>query len=86
MTKWMIEGFRGNESTGFVRQVISGESKATLLLERLACRHLTDEEVIEATFGGRADLGVQRDKRPGVPLILTTTGTDYHYVARVVGP
>jgi hypothetical protein len=84
MANWLIEGFQGGDPTGFSRQLTGGETQVTLLLERLAARHLTDDEITDATFGARKDLEVHRDKRLGQPTMLMTMGTDYHYVAREV--
>lgn len=83
MPKWTIEGFQGDNPTGFSRQVTGSEERVKLLLERLAARHLNDDEITEATFGKRKDLDVHRDKRFGQPLTLMTTGSDHHYVARI---
>jgi hypothetical protein len=84
MSKWLMEGFQGSYPTGFSREVAGHESRVTLLLERLAARHLTDNEIFDATFGSRRDLEIHRDKRLGEPTMLMTTGTDHHYVAREV--
>ena len=84
MPKWLIEGFQGGHPTGFSLEVAGHENRVTLLLERLAARHLTGNEVIDATFGSRKDLEIHRDKRLGEPTMLMTTGTDHHYVAREV--
>jgi len=83
MPKWLIEAFQGGHPT-FSLEVAGHENRVTRLLERLAARHLTDNEIIDATFGSRKDLEIQRDKRLGVPTMLMTTGTDHHYVAREV--
>jgi hypothetical protein len=84
MPRWLIEGFQGDHSTGFSQEVAGHENRIMLLLERLAARHLTDNEIVEATFGSRKDLEIRRDKRPGEPTMLMTTDTDHHYVAREV--
>ena len=84
MPKWLIEGFQGGHFTGLSQEVTGHDSRVTLLLERLAARHLTDNEIIEATFGSRKDLEIHRDKRLGEPTMLMTTGSDHHYVAREV--
>ena len=63
--------------------IVSGsENRVKLLLERLAARHLTDDEITDATFGSRTDLEIHRAKHFGQPTVLTTCGTDYYYVAR----
>ena len=82
MSKWAIEGFRSGNPTGFSREVDGAESRVKLLLERLAARHLTDDEITDATCGSRTDLKVHKDKQPGKPMVLMTTGSDHHYVAR----
>jgi hypothetical protein len=82
MPKWLIEGFQADHPTGFSQEVAGHENRVTILLERLAARHLTDSEIIDATFGSRKDLEIHRDKRLGEPVMLMTTGTHYHYVAR----
>ena len=84
MPKWLIEGFQGDHPTGFSLEVAGRENRVTLLLERLAARHLTDTEIVDATFGSRKDLEIRRDKRLGEPTMLMTTGTDHHYIAREV--
>lgn len=86
MTKWTIEGFQSNNSTGFSRHVSGTENRARLLLERLAARHLADDEITDATFGSRTDLKVSREKYFGQPTMLTTCGTAYYYVARESKP
>jgi hypothetical protein len=50
MQKWIIEGFRGGSPTGLSRRTTGAENQVRVLLQRLAARHLTDEEVIDATF------------------------------------
>jgi hypothetical protein len=80
MPKWIVEGFDGGDPTGFSRQVTGGEAKVQLLLQRLAVRHLTEDEIVEATFGERTDLFVHRDKQLGQPTMLTI-GSGYHYIA-----
>ena len=82
MTKWTIEGFQSDAYTGFSRHVSGSEKRIRLLLERLAARHLTDDEITDATFGSRADLEIHRVKHIGQPTKLTTRGTNYYYVAR----
>ncbi|MBR0695144.1 hypothetical protein [Bradyrhizobium lablabi] len=84
MPKWLIEGFQGGDPTGLSLEVTGHESRVILLLERLAARHLTDNEIVDATFGARTDLEIHRDKRLGEPTMLMTAGSDHHYVARMV--
>jgi hypothetical protein len=84
MPKWTIEGFQGRYPTGFSQEVDGPEKRVTLLLERLAARHLTENEILEATFWSRKDLEIHRDKRLAEPTMLMTTGSDHHYVAREV--
>jgi hypothetical protein len=82
--KWLIEGFRSGDPTDFSREVTGHEKRVMLLLERLAARHLSDNEIVEATFGSRKDLEIHRDKRLGEPTMLMTAGSDHHYLARLV--
>ncbi len=84
MIEWVIEGFRGESPTGFSRRETASENRVKRLLERLAARHLTDDEITEATLGSRQDFEINRDKRLGNPVILMTTGTDYYYVAKEI--
>ena len=65
MQRWRIEGFRGDTET-LSRHVTGAEKKVRVLLERLAARHLTEDEVIEATLGSRNDLLITKDA--GCPL------------------
>ena len=81
MPKWTIEGFQSGNPTGFSREETGTEKAITLLLERLAASQLTDDEITDATLGSRAGLEINREKRPGKPMRLMTTGTDYFYVA-----
>jgi hypothetical protein len=80
--EWVIEGFRGESPTGFSRRETGSENRVKLLLERFAARHLTDDEITEATLGSRKYCEIHRNKRLGNTVILTTTGTDYYYVAK----
>lgn len=83
MPNWTVEGFQSGKPTEYSCRVTGGENKVTLLLVRLVARHLTDHEVTDATFGGRKDLIVHRDKQPGRPLVLMTAGTDFYYTVRI---
>lgn len=83
MQAWIIEGFRGSEPTGLSRRITGGEKRVRTLLERLAARHLTDDEVIDATFGSRTDLEITKNVGGQG---LMTTGTDFHYLASIERP
>lgn len=80
-TKWRIDGHRGAVPTGFSREVVATERQVTRVLERLAVLHLTEDEIVEATLGAGTRFEINRDKRFGMPMQLSTTGTDHHYVA-----
>jgi len=80
--KWIIEGFRGGSRTGLSRQLTGGENQVRVLLQRLAARHLTDEEVIDATFGTRHDLEIANNLASKL-YSLKTNGTDCHYIATI---
>jgi hypothetical protein len=67
MQIWRVEGFRGDNPTGLSRQITGGAKQVRVLLERLAARHLTEDEVIEATFGNRHDLAIHHDSRAHGP-------------------
>jgi hypothetical protein len=84
MPKSSIEGSQGGHPIGFSLEVAGHKNRVTLLLKRLAARHLTDNAITDATFGSRKDLEIHRDRRPGEPTMLMTPGTDHHYVAREV--
>jgi hypothetical protein len=64
-----------------ISELTGSEERVKLLLERLAARHLNDDEITDATFGKRKDLDIHTDKRLGEPLTLMTIGSDQHYVA-----
>lgn len=80
MSKWRIKGMRGVDETGFDREVTGGEQQVRLLLERLACRHLTDDEITDTTLGRRNDLRIEW-MTGGKSKSLMTWGSDYHYIA-----
>jgi hypothetical protein len=62
--------------------VVATENQMTCVLERLAARHLTDDEIVDATPGkSGTHFDINRDKRVGELRQLSTTGTDHHYVA-----
>jgi hypothetical protein len=79
--RWTIEGFQSAMPTGFSREESGTEQQITCLLKRLAARHLTDDEITDAISASSAHFEIIRDKRPGKPMQLSTTGTDHHYVA-----
>jgi hypothetical protein len=80
MPKWRVEGYDGSDPTEYSRQVVATEVQLTTLLEPLAAKHLSEDEITEATLGGRTDLRVHRDKQRGRPVTLTI-GWGLHYVA-----
>jgi hypothetical protein len=80
MPRWKVEGLRGPDRAGFERVVVGSEKKVRLLLERLACRNLSDEEIADATFGSRTDLEV-RWANGSRQKALATWGSDHNYVA-----
>ena len=79
MRKWRIEGYDGIEPTGFSRLVAARERELIKLLERLAAKYLSEDEIIDATLGTRTDLKVHRDKQRGMPVTLTV-GSGVHYI------
>jgi hypothetical protein len=80
-TKWRIDGHRGLVPTGFSREVVATENQIECVFERLAARHLTEDEIVDATLGSGTHFEIIRDKRPGKPMQLSTRGTGHHYVA-----
>lgn len=84
MRRWRIEGFQGVSETIRSRQVTGGERQVRELLQRLVACHLTEDEVIEATFGSRKYFEITKDAGVG-RYALMTTGKDYHYIASVDG-
>ena len=80
MSIWNVEGFHGSSPTGFLWQVTLSDFEMRALLERLAARHLTDDEVTDAILGRRTDLDIQyRAER----YTLMTAGSDHHYVPKI---
>ncbi len=85
---WVIRGYDGSEQT-FERALPEGllsEAEMKIVLQRLACRHLSDEEVVSASLrknaaGYRADLEVRQSH--GGRFTLMTAGTGCHYAATV---
>lgn len=80
-TRWTIEGFQSDKATGFSRKETATEREITLLLQRLAARHLTDDEITDATLRSSTYFEINREKHPGKPMQFSTTGTDHYYVA-----
>jgi hypothetical protein len=66
--RWEVEGFESGNPTGFSREESGSEAKITLLLERLVARHLTDNEITDATLGSGTHFHINRDKQPGKPI------------------
>jgi hypothetical protein len=82
--KWKIEGFESGNSTGFLREESGSQARIILLLERLAARHLTADEITDATLGSSgAHFSINRDKQKGRPIQLTTTGNPFYLAAEV---
>jgi hypothetical protein len=80
MPRWQIRGFEGGCETGLDEVASGSERQIRTLLQRLAARHLTDREIIDAVESD-AHFNINSDKRPGEPTQLSTTGTDHHYTA-----
>ena len=85
---WVIRGYDGSDQT-FERTMSEGlltEAEMKVVLERLACRHLSDEEVVSASLrknaaGYRADLEIRQSH--GGRFALMTTSSGCHYTATV---
>ncbi|MBR1158112.1 hypothetical protein [Bradyrhizobium elkanii] len=83
---WVIRGYDGSEQT-FERTIQEGllsEVEMKVVLQRLACRHLSDDEVVSASLrknaaGFRADLEIKQSH--GGRFTLMTTGSGSHYTA-----
>jgi hypothetical protein len=86
--RWVIRGYDGSEQT-FERTMPEGllsEVEMKVVLQRLACRHLSDDEVVSASLrknatGYRADLEIKQSY--GGRFTLMTTGSGNHYAATV---
>jgi hypothetical protein len=82
--RWTIEGFESGNPTGFSQEESGSEARVKLLLERLVARHLTDREITEATMGSSgAHFTIGREKQPGQPVRMTTTGNPYYVATEV---
>lgn len=85
---WKICGYDGAREV-FQRAVPEGalsESEVIILLQRLASRHLTDDDVVSSSLRKNADdyavhLEVQRSR--GGKYVLMTTGSGHHYIATI---
>jgi hypothetical protein len=85
---WVVRGYDGLEQT-FERAMPEGllsEAEMKVLLQRLACRHLSDDEVVSSSLrksaaGYRADLEIKQSH--GGRFALMTTGSGNHYTANV---
>jgi hypothetical protein len=81
--RWKIEAFQSLNHTGFSREESGSETKIMLLLERLVARHLTDNEIIDSTLGAGTYFNINREKQPGKPVQLATTGNPYYVATEV---
>ncbi len=85
---WKIRGYAGLELI-FEQSIAAGslsEQEITALLQRLASRHLSDNEVVSASLrknarGYAPHLEVLPNTR-GTPGLMTTS-TDYNYTATI---
>jgi len=85
---WVIRGYDGSEQA-FERSMPEGllsEVEMKAVLQRLACRHLSDDEVVSASLrknatGYRADLEIKQSH--GGRFTLMTIGSGSHYTATV---
>jgi hypothetical protein len=80
MPKWRITAFDGASEIDSDQVVSGSETDICVLLKRLIAHHLTVQEII-ASVGSDARFTINRDKRRGEAVQLSTTGTDHHYVA-----
>jgi len=85
---WRIEGFDGLNRIFVTEKPTSyfGDRQVEEMLRRLACRHLTAEEIIQASaakrFLGADHLATNRSFSNG--RIVVTCGVDPHYVATLM--
>jgi hypothetical protein len=84
MPKWRITAFDGASETEFDEVVSGSERDICMLLKRLIAHHLTAREII-TSVGSDVRFKINRDKRRGQPIQLSTTGTGHHYLAVCLG-
>ena len=85
---WKISGYDGSR-TVYERSVPEGalsESEVVTLLQRLAARHLSDDEVFSSSlrknshgFTPHLEIGRNTGEKPA----LMTTGSGHHYTATI---
>lgn len=83
---WIVTGYDG-ENEIFKQTIPEGalsEAEMTILLQRLACRHLKPDEICGASLrknasGYRSDLEINRNREGRFALM--TTGSSWHYTA-----
>jgi hypothetical protein len=85
---WRIEGYAGTDRK-FETVIPEGalsEAEVKRLLQRLASRHLSDEEVVSASLRKNVrdyQPHLEIHKNTGGSYALMTTGTDYYYVVTI---
>jgi uncharacterized ParB-like nuclease family protein len=79
MPKWVLQEFRGTAPTGFEFRTTGSEEFIRKMLELLAARHLTNDEILDALFGASNDLNLSPTRRGGREGLMTS-GANYFYV------
>lgn len=83
--QWIIAGHDGLDEIFSQSVGDLSEPEVATLLQRLASRHLTENEIISSSlrkgWKGYAPL-LEIERSRGKPFALMTTGTDFHYTAR----
>ena len=85
---WKIAGYDGDR-TVYERQIRLGsmsEAEMIVLLQRLAARHLDEDEVVASSLRKNAKeylSHLEVRKNTGGKCALMTMGTGHHYTARI---
>lgn len=81
--RWKIAGYDSGNPTGFLREETCGEATIKALLERLAARRLTADEITDATLGAATFFSINREKRYEMPVQMMTVGNPYYVAIEV---
>lgn len=88
---WRINGYEGL-TVVFQRKIPTGQfsdKEVVTLLQRLAARHLTDNEIVLSSLRRNSSdyvchLEIQKNTDRRRRPVLRTVGSDYHYIATIV--
>ncbi len=82
MSNWTIKGYDSLKKTYEEDVSDLNQEEVIVILQRLVCMHLTAEEIVSSSVGGRSHLKPRLDRNAS-GFLTVAVGSNPHYLATV---